>query len=293
MISSMTGYGRGEVSALRMTATAEVRTVNSRFLEITARLPHSLTLRENDLKELVRASFVRGKVNVVATIVHENESDAPLKINAAAAKAYYRLLVDLRKAVKLRERVTLDHLLKFPEVLEVDDLERADEKEWNLVQQALSIALHEAAEMRRREGGELLNDLRQRVTGLEEAIGRIERIAAGRIPLQRARLAERLKELLTDQSVIDSHRLEFEIALFADKLDVTEECVRFRSHVKFFLDGLEGSDAAGRKCNFLVQEMNREVNTIGSKANDAEIAHLVVAVKEEIEKIREQLQNIE
>lgn len=293
MISSMTGYGRGEVSAQRMTAAAEVRTVNSRFLEITSRLPHSLALRENDVKELVRTKFVRGKVNIVASIVHENENEAPLKINTAAARAYYRLLVDLRKAVKLKEKVTLDHLLKFPEVLEVEDLERADEKEWNLVQQALTNALDEAVLMRQREGTELMRDLRSRVTSMERVIGRIEQLAPARIPLERTRLEERLKELLADQAVIDNHRLEFEVALFVDKLDVTEECVRFRSHMKFFLDGLDGNEAAGRRLNFLVQEMNREVNTIGSKANDADIAHLVVGIKEEIEKIREQLQNIE
>ncbi len=293
MISSMTGYGRGEVTENRVTAMAEVRSINSRYLEVMSRLPRTMSLRETDVKEIVRKKFTRGKVNIVVSLSHGNGKDVPLRINAAAARAYYKLLIDLKKSVKIQEKVTLEHLLKFPEVIDIDDFERGDDDEWAIVQKALHIALEEARLMRNREGIELMNDLRHRIQGVDGVLDRIERLSEEQIPHIREHLSERLKELVADQSVIDAKRLELELALFADRLDVTEECVRFRSHNKFFLKSLEEEEGAGRKLNFLVQEMNREANTIGSKANNAEVAHLIVGVKEELEKIREQLQNIE
>jgi len=293
MISSMTGYGRGELTEDRVTAVVEIRSVNSRFLEVMSRLPRTMTLRENDVKELVRTKFTRGKVNVVLNITHENDNEMPFKINKAAAKAYYKLLSDLKRSVNLKEKITLDQLLKFQEIIEIDEFERGDEKEWTLVRQALTMALDEAAVMRRREGEELMKDLSQRVKRLDEILEMVERLAKDTIPAMKSMLEDRLRELVSDQSVIDAKRLEMELALYADKLDITEECVRFRSHNKFFLKAMGEEDSAGRKLNFLVQEMNREANTIGSKTNSAEVAHLVVGIKEELEKIREQLQNIE
>jgi len=293
MISSMTGYGRGEVNEDHTTVSVEIRTVNSRYLEVSTRLPRTIALRENEVKELVRTKFARGKVNIAIIIEHENTNEIPLKINASAAKAYHKLLETLRKEVNIDEEITLDHLLKFPEVLEIDEFESGDEREWAMVQRALLKALEETAVMRRREGGELMNDLAARVNDIGATLDEIQLMAKDRVPQERTRMQERLLELLADKSVIDQQRLELELALYADKLDVTEECVRFRSHNKFFLEALTGEEAAGRKLNFLVQEMNREANTIGAKANNSEIAHRVVQIKEELEKIREQLQNIE
>jgi len=289
----MTGYGRGELTEDRVTAVVEIRSVNSRFLEVMSRLPRTMTLRENDVKELVRTKFTRGKVNVVLNITHENDNEMPFKINKAAAKAYYKLLSDLKRSVNLKEKITLDQLLKFQEIIEIDEFERGDEKEWTLVRRALTMALDEAAVMRRREGEELMKDLSQRVKRLDEILEMVERHAKDTVPAMKSMLEDRLRELVNDPSVIDAKRLEMELALYADKLDITEECVRFRSHNKFFLKAMREEDSAGRKLNFLVQEMNREANTIGSKTNNAEVAHLVVGIKEELEKIREQLQNIE
>ena len=153
MISSMTGYGRGEASEDRVTAVAEVRTVNNRFLEVSTRLPRTMALRENDVKELVRTKFSRGKINIIISITRENSSEVPLKINTSAAKVYYVLLENLRTAVNINGAITLDHLLKFPEVLEIDEFDEGDKKEWSLVQRALTLALDETALMRKREGG--------------------------------------------------------------------------------------------------------------------------------------------
>src|SRR6266849_3798547 len=198
MISSMTGFGRGEASANRVSAVAEVRSVNSRFLEVTSRLPRTMGLRENDVKELVRTKFVRGKINVVVTVIQENENEVPLKINASAAKAYYKLLNDLSKSVKLRQKVTLDHLLHFPEVIEMDILENRDEKEWATTREAVIKALDAAAAMRRLEGGELMKDLSQRIEQIDTVLNEIERMAVMRVPQEREKLHNRLVEIVRD-----------------------------------------------------------------------------------------------
>jgi uncharacterized protein (TIGR00255 family) len=289
----MTGYGRAEITKKGITVTSEVRSVNNRYLELTTRIPRSLALREKEIKEIVRSLLNRGSLNVTVKVERDTNSSAPLKVNAAAAKSYYALLNSLRKTVHLRERVKLEHLLNFSEILEPEETEAVDETEWTLVQDALRESLRQLNIMRAQEGGELAKDLAQRIQEMDVTIERIEHLSKVRIPEERARLLERVSQLMQDKGTIDQNRLELEIALLAEKLDVTEECVRYRSHNKFFLEALDGEEAAGRKLNFLVQEMNREANTIGSKASDATIAHLVVQLKEEMEKIREQLQNIE
>jgi len=292
MIASMTGFGRGEASAKGISVAVELRSVNSRFLEVATRLPRSLSLRENEIKELIRKRVSRGKVNVLGTVDRENNGTLPLEINASAAKSYYKLLNQLKKAVKIKEPIKLDHLLRFSEVLDVKESDNSDEAEWELFQTALAGALDELVQMRENEGRELKKDFVARIGGLEDKLQLIEKLSVDQVPQERERLRERVKELVENESV-DEGRLELELVLLADRLDVTEECVRFRSHNKFFLEAMDNDDAAGRKLNFLVQEMNREANTIGSKSSAAEIAHLVVGVKEELEKIREQLQNIE
>jgi len=289
----MTGFGRAEVSKNRITAAVEVRGVNSRYLDITTRLPRSLSQREKDIKEIVRSYVNRGSLIIGVTLEEDSDGTAAVSVNKSTARAYMKLLNELRKAAKIRETVKLEHLLKFSEVFEVPHDTESDEAQWSVVGDALRAALEDFGSMRRKEGQELANDLRPRIERLDETVAQIERLSKDRIPAERKRLNDRIAQLLEDKTIIDQNRLELEIALLADKLDVTEECVRFRSHNKFFLEAVAAEESAGRKLNFLVQEMNREANTIGSKTSDAEIAHLVVSIKEELEKIREQLQNVE
>ena len=220
-------------------------------------------------------------------------SKLPLTVNTPAAKSYYALLNKLRKSLKLKETVKLEHVLRFSEVFEGGVDEEGASTEWAAFEDSLQLAVKDLQKMRENEGREISKDMISRVGHIQDTLEHIAEISKRRIPEERTRLHERIAQLVTDRNVIDSQRLELEVALLADKLDVTEECVRFRSHNKFFLEALQKDDAAGRKLNFLIQEMNREANTIGSKSNDTEIAHLVVAIKEELEKIREQLQNIE
>ena len=294
MISSMTGYGRGEATLNGITAIAEIRSVNSRFFEIGSKLPRSISFRENDVKELLRKKVVRGKLNIIVSIEHSvDDSEPALKINVPAARMYHKLLTDLRKQLKIKDPVTLEHLLKFSEILEPPDIAKEDNAEWLSAEAALNDAVDELCKMRRKEGGELKLDVEKRLRQMEKLVGVSEQTSKERIAIERARLREKVEELIEDKTIINEKRLELEISLLADKLDITEECVRFRSHIKFFIEALETEDAAGRKLNFLLQEMNREANTVGSKSNDSTISHNVVTIKEELEKIREQLQNIE
>ncbi|MGA7160006.1 MAG: YicC/YloC family endoribonuclease [Bacteroidota bacterium] len=293
MIQSMTGYGRGECSKEGVSALVELRSVNSRFFELSSRLPRSLSLRENETKEIVRAKVARGKISLTATLQSDTNGKLPLKVNVSAAKSYYKLLSQLRKSLKLKEKVSLEHVLRFSEVFEGGVDEEGVSAEWTAFEEALQLAVQDLKTMRANEGQEISKDMIARVGHIQERLENIESISKERIPEERTRLQERIALLLGDKNIVDTQRLELEIALLADKLDVTEECVRFRSHNKFFLEALNNDEAAGRKLNFLIQEMNREANTIGSKSNDTEIAHHIVAIKEDLEKIREQLQNIE
>jgi uncharacterized protein (TIGR00255 family) len=293
MISSMTGYGRGEVSKNRTTVVVEIRTVNSRYLEVSTRMPASLSVRENDIKEIVRKKLGRGKINISISMTSDGGEETQLRVNEAAARAYHKLLTSLRKTAKIGGEITLDHLLKFPEVLEAGGPADLGEAEWTLTTKALSKALDDTGRMRAKEGAELKKDLLARLRFIAKKIDGIIKQASTRVPREKERMKARLAELLDDRSVIDGNRLELELAMYADRLDMTEEGVRFRSHLTFFREAMEQEEAPGRKLNFLVQEMNREVNTMGSKANDASISQDVVVVKEELEKIREQLQNIE
>jgi len=293
VVASMTGFGRAEVSKNGITVSTEVRSVNSRYLDLTLRLPRNFSQREKEMKDIVRTFLNRGNLNIIVKVEHDSNDVVPLKVNKAAAKSYYKLLNEIRKSVKLREQVKLEHLLTFSDVLETVDEEETDETEWELVQESVRQALESLNAMRAQEGSELAGDLEKRIRWMEETLNEVEKLSQERIPEERKSLQERIAELVEDKFVIDQNRLELEIALLVDKLDITEECVRFRSHNKFFLEALKKNEAAGRKLNFVVQEMNREANTIGSKSSDATIAHLIVGLKEELEKIREQLQNIE
>jgi uncharacterized protein (TIGR00255 family) len=292
MLISMTGYGTATVSNGSMAVSAELRSVNSRFYEFSARLPKHLQARELDLKEAVRAQIKRGKINLSVTMEKNNGAELPLQINREATKAYMAMLERLKEISGIKEEIRIDTLLKFSEVLSAEEEDEVPEEEWAIVLQAVEEAVTALFNMRSNEGSELTADLRKRITLLESAIERIQAMSAGRVETERERLKERLKTLISDEK-IDPSRLDMEIALLADKIDITEELVRFRSHTKFFLETLDSDESEGRKLSFLLQEMNREANTISSKSYHAEISHIVVSVKEELERIREQIQNIE
>ncbi len=292
MINSMTGYGFGSSTMDGMTATAEIRSVNNRFNEINLKIPKILANRENEIKDIVRERIGRGKISLSISFNKEFENKIPLKVNTEVVKSYVKLLNSLKKTAKIREQIKISHLTGYTDIFEYSDEQEADTEAWNIAFKALSIAIDEILTMRANEGKFLMDDLDSRNKNMEESISKIESISRERLPMEKTRIKERI-QLILGQTPVEEGRLEMEIALLADKIDVTEECIRFKSHIKFFNESLHDKAESGKKLNFLVQEMNREINTIGSKANSSEISHIVISVKEELEKIREQLQNIE
>lgn len=295
---SMTGYGRGTAPFGRTAVTAEIRTVNGRFLEPKTRLPRLLAGREAEVERLLRTRLERGSATVNVTVeAAEAGADVPLRVNAEAARGYGRLLRELADAAGVAEPVTLDHVLRFTDVLTTDldgDATSADDAEalWTSAAAALEGALDDLLAMRQQEGRALYDDLVARLADLDAATARVEARAPLRVAEARARLAERL-DALVGEGRVQAERIEQEIALLADRLDVTEECVRLRAHLTFFREAMDGAEPAGRRLGFLVQEMGREVNTIGSKANDPLVQHEAVGMKETLEKIREQVANVE
>lgn len=292
MIESMTGYGVGEATKNGVSFTVELRSVNNRFLEVSSRLPRSLQQKENEIKDIIRAKIARGKISVNASKENDSDTDVSISVDKERTRSIHAVLNQLRKSAKIKEPVKLEHLLHFSEIF-TTKAAADEETEWKVFQLALTKALDALKSMRMKEGAELANDTKSRIMAINGTLEKIETLTKQRIPDERKKLQERIAALLEDKSIVNNQRLELEIALLSDRLDVTEECVRFRSHNKFFLEALKSKESEGRKLNFLIQEMGREANTIGSKCNDVTIAHLVVGVKEELEKIREQLQNIE
>ena len=293
MISSMTGFGRGQATVEGVAASVEMRSVNKRHCTVSVRVPNALEAHEADVQAFVKDTFERGKFNIHIQLENADEAAIPIEVDPEAAAQYSALLGDLRRAAGVDDPVTLDHLLQFSEVFTtVEDESDVGEEAWAAAQQALTEAATQLQAMRRDEGRALQDDLAARIDGIEAGLDVIEDRAPERIDDHRTKLRKRLADLMDDDR-IDPDRLETEIAIQADKLDITEECVRLRSHLNLFREAL-GTDApAGRKLKFITQEIHREVNTMGSKANDAVITREVVQMKEEIEKIREQVQNVE
>ena len=287
----MTGFSKAEVSENGIAVTIELKSLNGRNLDISVRLPRNLNHKEIELRDILKKNISRGTLSININ-VQRTESAQGFTFNNDAAKACYEALNSFRTELKLKETVKLEHVLhfsnNFPQPEQADD----SENEWKVVMKALKNAVIQINKMKMNEGQQISKDMLARMKKIAGIIDKIESISANKIPEERERLRQRVAQLF-DSDEIDEHRIQMELVLIADKLDISEECVRMRSHIKFFFETFKDQDPIGRKINFLMQEMNREVNTIGSKSNDTEIAHLVVAVKEDLERIREQVQNLE
>lgn len=293
MIDSMTGFGRGQAQVGGATANVELRSVNSRYCEVSVRLPRALSEYESEVQSLIKQAFSRGRISVQVQVETSSDEILPIELDEDAVRAYSGLLNRLRASAGVAEPLGLDHLLHFSEIFRMpDEPSKASDEMWAAAEEALAAAVIQLRQMRRQEGSALLADLEARIEAIAGQLKLVEERAPLRVEEARTRLRSRLEDLLDDDRV-DSDRLEMEIALLADRLDVTEECVRLRSHLELFRQSLNSENPEGRKLNFIAQEINREVNTIGSKSNDAEVAHLAVQMKDELEKIREQVQNVE
>lgn len=292
-LRSMTGFGRGTAQSGATTATVEVRTVNGRFAEVNVRAPRVLNPHEADVTALVKDAIARGNATVSISL----DRDAPesgLAVNVRAAERVGQALREAAQAAGLgAETVTLADVLRFPEVLRPApaDAEVEEAEAWDAARAALAEALGHLDAMRLAEGDALHSALTDHADDLERHTAEVEARAPQRVDEHRQRLALKLDDLLGDDR-LDRARLETEIALLADKLDVTEETVRLRSHVAQFREALGANEPVGRRLNFISQEMNREANTIASKANDPALAEHAVGMKEALEKIREQIANV-
>ncbi|MGE5436650.1 MAG: YicC/YloC family endoribonuclease [Syntrophothermus sp.] len=286
---SMTGYGKGAVRNDKLSAEVEIKSINSRYLDIFFRLPSILQSKEYEIRDIIKNTLKRGKVSIVVNVtVNENKTK---KVDREKLKQYLSQLKEVKKVLKSTEKIKLEHILSNEELFE-DDLVSFEEVEFEMVKGALKNALNDLIKMKKKEGKELLKDLQIRINTIEEKVVEIENDVKSNVNEYFEKLKERVK-ILIEGADLDDERFKLELALLADKTDITEECVRLRSHLKFFAESMNNDEEPGRKLNFLCQEMHREANTISSKSLSTFIIHNSVYVKEEIEKIREQIQNIE
>jgi uncharacterized protein (TIGR00255 family) len=292
MLSSMTGYGRGISRNENLEVTAEVRSVNNRFLDVVIKMPKSLSNYEQKIREQIARSISRGRLNVWITFTGGEVQFRNLTVNKPLLAAYTRLAKEIQKEFDVQGSLDINRLFELQDVFVQNGTDSADEETWMLVREALDEALVQLSDMRGREGVELKKDIAARIAHLSKTVTDIERLAKGRPVEELDKLRSRIQPLMKNE-IVDAGRFEMELAIIADRIDISEECVRFHCHNKLFSELLESQESSGRRLNFLLQEMNREANTIGSKAASSEISHLVVEIKEEIERIREQIQNVE
>ena len=292
MVLSMTGYGRAGALLHGRDIKVELRSVNARFFEYSSRLPRSCAFLEDKLKKLVAAKVSRGKVELSLSIQTVTAADTVVSVNWSLAQGYRAALDSLIEKMELKNDVTAGMIARFPEVLTQTAAPTNEDELWQDVQSVALQAVDAFVAMRAVEGEKLKADVAGRLDTIEELVAKIEQGSAGRVQAYSDKLYARLQELLGDRS-IDESRLVTEAAIFADKTAIDEETVRLHSHVAQYREILALDEPVGRKLDFLTQELNRESNTIGSKCQDVAVTRLVVELKSEIEKIREQIQNIE
>lgn len=291
MVRSMTGFGRGSAQSETHRFAVEIRSVNHRFLDIAVRLPREYAAFEEKIRRVVAKAIERGRVDLTVRVDRLTPAVTAVHVDTQLAHAYYEALKELRKSLRLPGSIDIDLLIGLPDVLRVEQGEEDLDALWPLLERALSCALEELVAMREAEGAVLARDLERRAAAVEDRVAAIEARAPEVVREYHRRLVARLEEW--GLGTVDPERVAAEVALMAERSDVAEECVRLRSHCRQFREALGTKGAVGRRLEFLVQEMHREVTTIGSKAGDLTISGLVVDIKAELEKMREQVQNVE
>ncbi|MDX2494545.1 MAG: YicC/YloC family endoribonuclease [Desulfuromusa sp.] len=291
MIKSMTGYGRGQAEIDGLSFSVEIKAVNHRYGDVNIKSPRLLAFLESDIKKQVSAVLKRGKIDVFISQEHTTQLASRPIVDQQVAKAYIEAFRDLQEVSGLSGEISLEFLAAQKDVLVLKDVAFAHDDLWNCLSQAINNALISIQEMRQKEGVATQVDMESRLTLLSQSIEVIEQSAA-LVPIEwQQKLRDRLARLQENSG--DPQRVAQEIAIFADRCDISEEVTRFNSHLSQFSDLLQQQEPVGRQLDFLVQELNREANTMGSKSNDATLTRHVVKLKSELEKIREQVQNIE
>lgn len=292
MLKSMTGYGRGEAEACDRKFTVELKSVNHRFSEVVVRMPRVMSALEDSIRRIIQQRIGRGRVDGFISMEETEQKGKRVKVDKELALAYHNAMKDLQQWLPLKGEIELRDMINLPNLMEVEEPEEDIQQWWPGIEKALNQALDQLIQMRAVEGAKLAADIKKRLANIQDLSRKIHQ----RAPLVVEDYRERLKQRIAEwqlQGVVEENRLAAEVAIFAERSNITEEIVRLNSHLEQMDICLQSTDPVGRKLDFILQEMNREINTIGSKANDLEIGNAVISVKSELEKIREQVQNIE
>jgi len=287
----MTGYGVGRVKAEDGECLAEIKSLNNKYCDINIKNNFQSLEIEQKMEKLIKNKVSRGKINILVKVENYGLTEEKIILNEDIADSYYKNLETLKKKYKLKGEISIDSMLKFKDIFRIIKEEEST-KIWVMVEKATNLALDSLLKMRGREGKVLVTDIRKRVKKIQKLIGKVEKFSKSSPIDYKDKLLNKIKNLI-DGLNVDEGRIELEAAIFAEKTDITEEIIRLKSHLIQFDDLLNSQESVGRKMDFLTQEINREINTIGSKTNDIEVTSLVVLVKSELEKIREQARNIE
>lgn len=293
MIKSMTGFGRGESQGGGKEFLVEIKTVNHRYSDIFIKIPRPVSYLEDKVRELVNKNLSRGKIDIYISYEDHSEDSKNVLLDEGLVKAYIKAVELLKDKYSLKDDISVSLIARFPDILKVEKAEEDADKIWSVLKVALGNALDNLVTMRENEGEELRSSLLEKADYIENVLKDISLRSPDVVKEYKQRLENRIKELL-EQQTVDEGRLTMEVAIFADRCSIDEEIVRLKSHISQMRETLDiKNQPVGRKLDFIVQEMNREINTIGSKANDLLIAKNVVEIKSELEKVREQVQNIE
>lgn len=293
MLKSMTGYGKGEASNRGFRIKAELKSVNHRYLDITVKLPRYLIYLEESIKKLIKEKLGRGKVDVFINLDFESISSLEVKVDIPLAMSFKNALSDLKDQLQIEDNIRLGNILSIPDVIKTEKRDLDEASVWETLRSAVDSALSQLVVMRESEGQQLKLDMLEKLRTIEDITSEVKIRSPLVVEEYKRKLNERIASLLEEPTMIDQDRLAMEVAIYADKSSIDEELTRMNSHIAQFRSIIEEDGAVGRKLDFLIQEFNREVNTIGSKSSDSIIVNKVVELKSEIEKIREQVQNIE
>ena len=292
MIKSMTGFGRSEIVKGNRKISVEIKSVNHRYLEAGIKMPKKLNVFESRMRDLLKKYATRGKIDIFINYEDDSESQVNLKFNQNIADEYMAIFNNMSEKYNLKNDMTVGGLARFPEVITMDEVQEDEEELWHFIEEAMKAALEQFVNTRILEGENLKKDLLGKLDHMEELVAFVEKRSPEIMKEYRSKLESKVKELLGD-TTIDESRIATEVIIYADKICVDEETVRLRSHIEHARKCLNEEGGIGRNMDFIAQEMNREANTTLSKANDIEISNAAIDLKTEIEKVREQIQNIE
>jgi uncharacterized protein (TIGR00255 family) len=289
----MTGFGTASKTIKKSAITVELRSINSKYLEVYSKLPMIFSDKDSEVRELISHKITRGKVTVNLSIDKGKTNGIAFQVQPEIVKDCYKLLKDIKKSTGIKEEIRIEHILKFSEIFKTEESDELLDY-WNDIKKIIDSAVNDLLSMKKKEGRTLEKDIIHRISLIEKRINNVEKTSGKNIKDTKQRMTDRVKQLIENAAIEpDNNRLEFELIMISDRMDITEEIIRAKSHIGYFKKNVYEKELSGRRLNFLVQEINREINTIASKSNNSTISQLVVEMKEDLEKIKEQLQNIE